>query len=216
MGHPAPHPACSIAAARWFPTPTCWMCQIGLCRFCVHVFPCKIKCKPLADSKTHAVHKEHASPWGVCSQGCRPGDSCRRGCFGTTSFNSEPGLPKFALSLFDPVYTLASIPSLMPDASPVEKQEERQRRDKAMQFLGFVRSEPPRAGYGCQAGTQVRQPKSARCPNAIALSVEQQHRWTARNFLPSLLIGSECLFKIKPDKWHVGGVRSWSTVFRKV
>lgn len=46
--------------------------------------------------------------------------------------------------------------------------------------------------------------------------MQQQHRWTVRNLLPSLLIGSECLFKIKPDKWHVGGVKPWSTVFRKL
>ncbi|GAB0194625.1 hypothetical protein GRJ2_001927800 [Grus japonensis] len=66
---------------------------------------------------------------------------------------------------------------LMPDVSPVEKQEETQRRDRATQFSGFVRSELQCAGDCFQAGTQSRQPKSARCPDAIALSKQQQqHR----------------------------------------
>jgi len=82
-----------------------------------------------------------------------------------------------------------------------------------MQFSGFVHSEPLCAGDCCQAGAQAMELKSARCPVATAMSMQQQHRWTTRNFLPSLLIGSKCWFKIKPDECHVGGVGSWSTVF---
>lgn len=82
------------AATRSFPIPACWVCQIGLCRFCVHVFPRRTKYKPLEDTKTHAVHKEGTFQLGVCSRGCRLGDLTERGCFGATSFSLiSPNLP---------------------------------------------------------------------------------------------------------------------------
>lgn len=121
------HPACSVAgqaaAARWFPIPACWISQVSLCRFWVPVFLCRIKYNPLADTETHVVRKERSFQLEVCSWGCRLGGSCGRGCFGANLLNSQPGLPKFTLSLSDHIYTLTSIPSLMPDVIPVRKQD---------------------------------------------------------------------------------------------
>lgn len=61
------------AAAGWFPIPAPGVCQTGLCRFCIHVFPDYFI---PADMKFCAVCKEHSN-WE-----CASGDAGLGTCVG--------------------------------------------------------------------------------------------------------------------------------------